>query len=182
MRQRDETGRFVRVPMEDRFWEKVDRRGGPRACWWWLGPIEWTGYGRFTDYWTKHYAHRWAYEFLVGPIPSGKQVLHTCDNPACVNPAHLRVGTASDNMQDASLKGRMRRRVSSPGLRGEANPRHKLTAAQVAEIRRRYIPRGPGRPRTSDNRSPSVRALAKEYSVAHSLIHRIVTNEVWSHE
>jgi len=56
------------------------------------------------------YAHRWAYEKFYGPIPAGLFVMHTCDNPPCINPSHLRLGTNSDNIKDSVTKGRFRRR------------------------------------------------------------------------
>lgn len=78
------------------------------VCWLWAGYRAPGGYGKV--YWRrqKHLAHRLAYELLVGPVPSGMQVCHRCDNPSCVNPAHLFVGTQKDNMKDAVRKGRVR--------------------------------------------------------------------------
>lgn len=99
-----------------RFWAKVWKTAG---CWWWMGSRG-TGskkcfYGDFrvgggTRARTIHKsAHRAAWEFTFGPIPAGLSVLHHCDNPPCVNPAHLFLGTQTDNMRDASAKGRMKR-------------------------------------------------------------------------
>ena len=79
-------------------------------------------------------AHRLAYEVHVGPIPSGMMVCHTCDNPSCIEPSHLFVGTAADNNADKMRKGRYR-----PGGKphpGESNGRAKLTSRQVAGIRK----------------------------------------------
>lgn len=180
---RGDGGRFVRVPMEDRFWNRVDQSGGPDACWLWQGPIEKTGYGRITDYWTKHLTHRFAYELVKGPIPPGKSVCHSCDVRACCNPAHLWVGSTAENLQDARDKGRLL--PTPPPVRpGMANGRAKLTDEQVQAIRAAYIPRKPGRVKGVPNghHAPgSVQALAAEYGVAVSLIHRIVRREVWTH-
>lgn len=86
---------------EDRFWEKVDRSGGPNACWLWLGGTQ-RGYGIF---WPtperSEGAHRYAYKTLVGPIPEGMELDHVrargCTNTHCVNPAHLEVVTPRIN-------------------------------------------------------------------------------------
>lgn len=90
-----------------RFWEKVDRAEG---CWLWTGAKS-SGYGKIQRGQRGAgyvWAHRVAWELTVGPIPDGLQVLHACDNPPCVNPAHLFLGTRSDNMRDAASKGRLR--------------------------------------------------------------------------
>lgn len=93
-----------------RFWAKV-RRGC--ECWLWLSQRTPGGYGQFhfgprgTPPW---YAHRLSWELANGPVPDGLSVLHHCDTPACVNPQHLFVGTHTDNMRDASRKGRLVRR------------------------------------------------------------------------
>jgi hypothetical protein len=76
--------------------------GAPDDCWEWRGNRNNRGYGKLG----KIYAHRVAYELASGPIPSGLEVMHSCDNPPCCNPAHLSVGTHADNMQDMARKGR----------------------------------------------------------------------------
>lgn len=86
-----------------RFEQHVDKSG---ECWIWTGPISPSGYGRASRGTKKLRAHRAAYELYVGPITDGLHVLHKCDNPACVNPAHLFLGTHLDNMRDMEAKGR----------------------------------------------------------------------------
>lgn len=87
----------------DRFWAKVDRSGGPDACWNWTASTTADGYGRFrvrpesSGESQKALAHRVAYELLVGPIPDGLQIDHLCRNRGCVNPAHLEPVTGQEN-------------------------------------------------------------------------------------
>ena len=99
------------TPLRERFWAKV-ARGGSIDCWEWQGHLTPKGYGQI---YTGTYidgrrcikgAHRVAWELQRGDIPAGMQVCHICDNPSCVNPAHLFLGTQKDNMQDMSCKGR----------------------------------------------------------------------------
>jgi hypothetical protein len=91
-----------------RFWEKVDKTA---ACWLWrasvFGSLE---YGQFTMPSAPNgrvYAHRVSWELANGPIPDGQFILHSCDTPRCVNPAHLRLGNHKDNMEDAQARGRL---------------------------------------------------------------------------
>lgn len=108
---------FTRKTLAERFWPKVDRSGGPDACWPWTGRRDRGGYGRISSG-GKHgrclLAPRVAWELTHGPIPDdedGKpfRVLHDCpagDLPACCNPAHLWLGTDADNVRDMHRKGR----------------------------------------------------------------------------
>jgi len=89
----------------ERFWSKVDRRG-PDECWLWQGCMT-RGYGQFWVDGRMRNAHRVSFELTSGPIPDGMFVCHRCDNPRCVNSAHLFLGTHADNMRD-SEKRRLR--------------------------------------------------------------------------
>ncbi len=90
-----------------RFWSKV-QKGLPDQCWIWTAGKQGKGYGQF--YRAKREpigAHRYSWELANGrPVPAGMQVMHSCDNPPCVNPAHLSVGTCADNLRDCADKGR----------------------------------------------------------------------------
>ena len=102
MKTRNKIGKFIEVPLEIRFWEKIDKNG---KCWEWLG---WKvkGYGRIKVNNIKTLAHRVSWNLHYGDIPKGLYVLHKCDNPPCVNPKHLWLGTQLDNMRDRDKKGR----------------------------------------------------------------------------
>ena len=100
------------TPMEQRFWAQV-RKG--RGCWTWVGNLAAKGYGKIRtagrgSAWL--YAHRASWQLHNGPIPNGLCVLHRCDNPPCVNPEHLWLGTWADNNRDMALKGRARNQNS----------------------------------------------------------------------
>lgn len=93
----------------ERFWAKVDQSPGPEGCWTWTSTRNHRGYGLFRVATDKQVsAHRYSYQLVNGPIVDGSFVCHTCDNPPCVNPAHLWSGSQSDNMQDRNRKGRTR--------------------------------------------------------------------------
>jgi hypothetical protein len=98
-------GRKV-IPAEERFWAFVPVRGD--GCWEWSGSVTEKGYGQFGDGRRPNNvrAHRFSWELANGPIPDGRIVLHSCDNPPCVNPAHLRLGSDAENTADMIAKGR----------------------------------------------------------------------------
>lgn len=96
---------FQKLGDSDRFFRMVNKSAG--GCWEWTGSRHRPGYGSFFADGKCWRAHRWAYTHFIGPIPSGMFVCHKCDNPPCVNPAHLFLGTNGDNMRDASRKNRL---------------------------------------------------------------------------
>lgn len=112
-----------------RFWSHVDQSG---ECWKWTGMTV-VGYGTLRVNARPTKAHRFSWELHNGPIPDGLFVCHHCDNPACVRPSHLFLGTHSDNMRDMRAKGRAGHSVL--GL-GPDNMNTKLTPDQVRTIRR----------------------------------------------
>lgn len=96
-------GVYPRTPIEERFWSKVLKT---ESCWIWQGTTDRRGYGHFAVNSHPVKAHRFAYELVTGPIPDGAHLMHSCDNPPCVKPAHLSLGNNSLNMQDSVAKGR----------------------------------------------------------------------------
>ena len=104
-------------PAEERFWEKVDRSGGPNACWKWTAGTDGNGYGQFYPTRDKVVpAHRFAYELMIGPIPAGLELDHVkargCTSKRCVNPAHLEPVTHRENtLRGNSLSARRARQT-----------------------------------------------------------------------
>lgn len=147
-------------PASDRFWKKVDRSC---SCWTWLGPRNDHGYGRWRYSGKKWNAHRVAWIFSIGLIPVGLHVLHRCDNPACVNPKHLWLGTHQDNVDDRERKGRNR------PPQGERNSKHVLTNSDVIAIRKMR----------KDGKGPSI--IADLYKVSRTTIWQIVRRKTWDH-
>src|SRR5690606_13418664 len=109
-------------------------------------------------------AHRVSYVLTHGSIPPGISVLHRCDNPPCVNPSHLFLGTPADNYNDMVSKGR------DVKLRGEDTSWSTLTEDDVREIRRTYIPR---------HREFGGRALARKYGVTSGAIYQVIKRSSW---
>jgi len=157
---------YVRQSPAERFWAKV-QSGPDNECWKWTGAKDNLGYGRFgVDAENRSIlAHRIAYELTHGAIPEGMIVCHSCDNPSCVNPAHLWLGTMSDNSQDMIKKGRGRNNTPE----GEAHPMAKLSNSDVREIvalRKQGL---------------ALNAIALQFNVRAPTIHKIVTGKNWTH-
>ena len=115
----------------NKFWSRVNKT---ETCWNWTGPRDKKGYGLgIYNKGRQPRIHRQSYELNIGPIPQGLHVLHKCDNPSCVRPDHLFLGTNFDNIQDRNKKGRMNH------AKGEQVSHCKLTPQQVLEIRTRPI-------------------------------------------
>lgn len=153
-----------------RFWSKVDRRG-PDECWTWRG-ANCRGYGQFvhgslkTDRRAivgprrKTYAHRFSFEQANGPVPAGMYVCHRCDNPPCVNPAHLFAGSAADNGSDMAQKRR--------STHGARNARARLTDDDVRWIRFAHAYAG-----------AAAREIAPRFGVTVNTVWRVVAGHTW---
>lgn len=152
------------TPLSDRFWLKVQKT---ETCWIWTGARRPEGYGvigggpRGSK--TLRATHV-SYELNVGPIPAGQWVLHRCDNPRCVRPDHLFLGTHQDNVDDAKAKGR----AKNPPLHlGEKCHLAKITAEQVREIR------------AAAAAGESYSSIAKRYPLSKDGVGTIVRRECW---
>lgn len=137
------------------------------GCWLWLGCERGSnGYGSLKVNGKSVVAHRYSWEIHHGPIPSKIFVCHKCDNPACVNPKHLFLGSPSDNINDMVRKGRMNCTGPKNAKRGEQNWNHRLTSEQVIAIRNDLRPQ---------------RVIAQEYGVTQAMISSIVRRKSWRH-
>lgn len=146
----------------ERFLRFTEKRSD-EECWEWKGNRSHNGYGRFWIDGGTVPAHKFSLElFSQSKVPEGMLTLHSCDNPSCVNPLHLFIGTPKDNMQDMFRKGRAR------DQRGEKNNMSKLTSGHVREIRELY------------NRGDWLqRELAEKFNVTLSTVNQIVNWKKW---
>ena len=153
-----------------RFWSKVDQRG-PDDCWPWTGARSAKGYGRIgvTIDGRKAgiIASRFSFLIYYGPLPPGMMACHTCDNPPCVNPAHLFAGTAQTNAQDMVAKGRFR-----PAAPGRRNPRPYAPAGKLSFADARLI-------RELHAEGQTQYMLAVQFGVSQPSISKVIRGETW---
>ncbi len=147
----------------DKFWEKVDMKT-KNECWLWMGAIS-ANYGQFKGMIggkiKQTSAQRFSWELTNGVIPINMHVLHHCDNPICVNPQHLFLGTVLDNMRDKINKGRM----IMP--KGDNHYNSKLSYSKVKEIRQLAI------------KGEHHKKIASQFHVARTTITAVVNNRTW---
>jgi hypothetical protein len=152
--------------LKERFWKKVQRGEGEDDCWVWKSAFTDRGYGAFHIEGKPIRAHRASWLLTYGHIPDNLLVLHRCDNPACVRPSHLFLGTHWDNVHDCEAKGRR----GYDRIRGSYSTTAILTEQEVAEIRRRYL-----------EGDITQKELAELYRVSDTAIWQIVHHRTWKH-
>jgi len=159
----------------DKFWSKVDKQGpihpydsSKGVCWMWTASVDGGGYGQLRWLGRKHSpikAHRFSFLVENGEIEMGLEVCHSCDNPRCVRPSHLFLGSHQQNMNDAAKKGRMR--IASKVKHGESNGQAKLTYSDIPvilELRKNGL---------------SQSMVAKKLGVSRSIISLIENKKKW---
>jgi len=148
-----------KINVIDKFWAKVNKRSDDE-CWFWLGASDKDGYGQIWDGYAGKMkrAHKVSAEIHHGHA-NGRIVMHSCDNPSCCNPNHLSYGTTMDNQNDKVAKNRH--------AKGEMQGHHKLTEAQVLEIRQRA--------------NEGYRKLCDEFQLVPSTVYRIWHGQAWKH-
>lgn len=147
------------LPLIDRFWLSVDP-GPSDQCWEWKRHLDKGGYGHIMDTGKIRGAHRVSYELHHGRIPDGMHVRHRCDNPACVNPAHLELGTNAENVADKFIRGRS---ASGPAIVRQATL--KLTPELVLAIR-------------ADTRRTA--EVASDYGLSMAHVRNVRSGKAWS--
>lgn len=156
-------------PSEDRFWEKINKT---ESCWIWTGYRMPFGHGQMHLNGRTVLVHRFSWELHKGPIPEGIEVCHNCpggDNPSCVNPDHLFLGTQADNMADAQKKGRIYTGGANQAAYGEDHGMSRLTEEQVIDIL------------SLRNQGLSYSKIANRYGFLSQSIGEICRGETWSH-
>lgn len=158
-------GRFEKENNIDRFYNKI-KKSKDNDCWIWTGWImkNSLGYGGFYYKEKDTTAHRASYMIHKGDVPNGMCVCHTCDNPKCVNPDHLWLGTYQDNMDD------MKRKKRHNCLKGEKVLKHKLKQSEVKVIRFAY-----------KMGFSNQYQLSKLYNISQSVISEIINRKAWKH-
>lgn len=164
-------GHAIKQTFEQRletFWNKVNKEGSIPThvsylgkCWEWIGGLDTHGYGQFCLNEKTILVHKLSWIIVHGEIPDRLWVLHKCDNPKCVNPEHLVLGTAKDNAQDRERKGR-----GNSKRFGEGSSTHKLTTLEIIEIRNAY----------AADKSIDQYELATKYNVSRCHVNGIINN------
>lgn len=162
------------MELGEHFWKYVNKT---ETCWNWTGSKT-RGYGHYSLSGKQYRTHRLMWEVVNGAIPDGMVICHKCDNPSCVNPDHLFIGTQADNIADCIAKGRsskyMHKGVGAgepkpPYAIGEHKPNAKLTENDVREIKRLW------------SNGLKMPIIAKQFGVNRSAVRQIIKGITWKH-
>ena len=132
-----------------------------RGCWNWTGKKDRMGYGRCSFEGKKQFTHRISHKVFKGPVPDDLCVLHSCDNPACINPDHLRVGTQEDNAGDMLSRNR-----ASVGERHTASKLNNESVMKIVKLR---------------NDGMTIADIARNFDVASTTVSSVLRGHTWSH-
>jgi len=146
--------------IKQKFWKNTNKKKS-NECWDWMPCRDKTEYGALFINQKKHKAHRYSYELHYGKIPKGKIICHRCDNPSCVNPNHLFLGTHADNSADRSAKNRH--------AYGEKTGSSKLTVKQVLDIKELL------------DKKIKYKVVKKKYNISCSTVYCIKSGKYWKH-
>ena len=158
--RRKETGLLPQKTERERF-DEYAGSGSPDECWVWRGGLSQAGYGKFWRNGRTDLAHRVMYEYTLGAVPDDMWVLHRCDNPPCMNPRHLFLGTHADNENDKDAKGRRKR--------GSQTRKSKLDEARVTQIREMHAA------------GVQQKTIAREFGVDITTVNDVVHRHTWRH-
>lgn len=148
---------------EQRFELRVNRNCA-NGCWEWIGPTSNHGYGGLNVNGRRMVASRYSYEKYIGPIPEGLFVCHKCDNPPCVNPDHLFLGTSAENTRDRDRKNRGAHNY------GETNGAHRYTAETMLAIKADV-----------ESGRATKRSIAAKFGVCYETVMRVAHGRTWRH-
>jgi len=177
---------------KERFWSRVNKNGpvvreGLSPCWIWDEAFRRkNGYGNFCFLYSAFLSHRVSWALHNGEIPYGLFVCHKCDNHACVNPAHLFLGTHTQNLEDMKAKGRSlkgRKKIHSSHLKGDAHPARRIPGWRAGSRNGRSVITEFEIPhiRAMIATGKSVRKIAEIYGVGDNVIQKIRTSRTWKH-
>lgn len=158
--KRNKKGQFIKIPLENRFWGKVKKK--KNGCWEWVGALNSDGYGVIDVNGKTKRVHRIIFLLVKGiSLEPEQKVCHKCDNPVCVNPNHLFIGTQKDNMSDMLIKNRASNYFTKKGVE---HPNSKFSSNDIKKIKQM-------------SKTLSQQKIAEQFGVVQQTISRIITGK-----